>query len=172
MEVEIEVRVSPASGYPRRAFRGRLRAGLLLCGSTLAPPRPGLETDLASRFTSSHRGQGRSLPCCSGYCEWHTLVEAEIEVEQCLGVGGKVGFEGVGGPTAQLLDTLVEYTMVSCVLGCNLAEAVARVVGLREVLGRNVVNTPPRRPGLETDFASRFKSSHRGHGRSLHCCSG
>ena len=99
-------------------------------------------------------------------------MEAEIEVEQCLGVGGKVELEGVGGPTAQLLDTLVEHSVVGCVLGCNLAEAVARVVGLREALGRIVGNTPPRRPGLETDFASRLKSSHHGHRRSLHCCSG
>ena len=98
-------------------------------------------------------------------------MEADIEVEQCLGVGGKVELEGVGGPTAQLLDTLVKYAVVGYVLGCNLAEGVARVVGLGEALGKIVGNTPPRRPGLETDFASRFKSSHCGHGRSLHCCS-
>ncbi len=99
-------------------------------------------------------------------------MEAEIEIEQCLGVDGKVELEGVRGLTAQLLDTLVEHSVVGCVLSCNLAEAVARVVSLGEALGRIVGNTPPRRPGLETDFASRFMSSNRGHGRSLHCCSG
>ncbi len=45
--------------------------------------------------------------------------------------GGKVELEGVGGPTAQLLDILVEHTVVGCMLGC-FTEAVARVVGLGE----------------------------------------
>ena len=127
---------------------------------------------MASKLRLSHRGQSRSLPCCSGYYQWHTLVEAEIEVEKCLGVGGKVKLEGVRVPIAQLLDTLVENAVVGCVLGCNLAEAAARVVGLEEALGRIVGNIPLRRPGLETDLASRFKLSHRRHGRSLHCCLG
>ncbi len=96
------------------------------------PLDSGLETDLASRFRSSHHGHGRSLHCCSGYCQWHTLLEAEIEIEQCLGGGGKVELEGVEGPTAQPLDTLVEHAVVSCVLGCILAEAVARVVDFGE----------------------------------------
>ncbi len=95
-------------------------------------PGQGLETDLASRFRSSHRGHGWSLHCCSGYCYWHTFLEAEIEVEQCLGGGGKVDLEGVGGPTAQPLHTLVLNAVVGCVAGCSLAEAVARVVGFEE----------------------------------------
>ncbi len=63
-------------------------------------------------------------------------MEAEIEVEQCLGSVGKVELEGVGSPTAKPVDTPVEHTVVSCVLGFSLAEAVARVVGLKEALGR------------------------------------
>ena len=46
--------------------------------------------------------------------------------------GGKVELEGVGGPTAQPQDTLVEHHVVSCVLGCSLAKAMARVSGLGE----------------------------------------
>ena len=106
-------------------------------------PRPGFETDLASRFRSSHRGHG------------------------------KVELEGVGGQTAQTLDTLVEYVVVGYMLACSLAKALTRVVSLGKALGRIVGTTPPpARLGLETDLASRFKSSHRGHGRSLYCCSG
>ncbi len=101
--------------------------------------RPGLETVLASRFTTSHRGHGRSLHFYPRYCYWRTLLEAEIEVEQCLGGGGKVEIEGVGGPTAQPLNTLVEYVVVSCVLDFFLAEAVARVVGLGEARCRNAL---------------------------------
>ncbi len=60
---------------------------------------------------------------------------------------------------AHLLDTLVEHAVVGCVLGCSLVEAVARVVGLGEALGRIIGTTPPPpRPGLETDLASRFRS--------------
>ncbi len=77
------------------------------------------------------------MHCCSGYCYWHTFLEAEIEVEQCLGGGGKVELEGVGGPTAQPLDTLVEHAVVGSMLGCFLAEAVALVFGLGEARCRN-----------------------------------
>ncbi len=51
-----------------------------------------------------------------------------------MGSGGKVELEGVGGPTAQPLDTLFKHTVVGCVLGCSFAEAVARVVGLGKAL--------------------------------------
>ncbi len=57
--------------------------------------------------------------------------------------GGKVELEGVGGPTAQPQDTLVENAVVGCMLGCSLVEAVARVVGLGEALGRIVGTTSP-----------------------------
>ena len=70
-------------------------------------------------------------------------MEAEIEVEHCLGVSGKVELEGGGSPTAQPLDTLVDHSVVGCVLGCSLAEALARVVGLEEALRRIVGTTPP-----------------------------
>ncbi len=73
-------------------------------------------------------------------------MEAEIEVEKCIGGGGKVELEGVGGLTAQPLDTLVEHAVVICVLGCSLAEAVARVVGLGEAIGRILDTTPPPPP--------------------------
>ncbi len=86
-------------------------------------------------------------------------MEAEIEVEQCLGVGGKVELKGVGGPTPQLLDTPVEHAVVGYVLGCNLAEAVARVVGLGEALGRIVGNTPPA--GQDLRLTSRQGLSRR-----------
>ncbi len=46
--------------------------------------------------------------------------------------GGKVELEGVGGPTAQSLDALVENAVVGCGLDYSLAETVARVVGLEE----------------------------------------
>ncbi len=47
--------------------------------------------------------------------------------------------EGVGGPTAQPLDTFVENVVVDFVLGCSLAEAVARVVGFRETRCHNAL---------------------------------
>ena len=103
------------------------------------PPRPGLETDLAARVKSLQGSYGRSLHCCSGYCYWHTFLEAEIEVEKCLRGGGKVELEAVGGLTAQSRDTLIEHAVVGCVLGCSLAEAVATVVGLGEVRYRNAL---------------------------------
>ncbi len=74
-----------------------------------------------------------------GYCYWRTLLEAEIEVEQCLGSGGKVELEGVRGRTAQPLDTLDEHAVVICVLSCSPSEAVARVVGPGEARCRNVL---------------------------------
>ncbi len=46
----------------------------------------------------------------------------------------------------QPLDTLVEYSVVGFVLGCSLAKAVARVVLLREALGKIVGTTPPVPP--------------------------
>ncbi len=47
--------------------------------------------------------------------------------------------EGVGGQTAQPLDILVEHAVVGCVLSCSLAEAVARVVSLREARCRDAL---------------------------------
>ncbi len=77
-------------------------------------------------------------------------MEAEIEVEHCLAGGDKLELESVGGQTAQPLDTLVEHGVVGCVLSFSLAEAVARVVGLGEALGRIVGTTPP--PPLVQDL--------------------
>ncbi len=105
---------------------------------------------MASRFGSLYHGHSWSFHCCSGYCYWHTLLEAEIEVEQYLGNGSKVELEGGGGPTAQPQDTPVEYSVIGFMLGCSLAEAVARVVGLGETLRRIEATTPPPPPGSRT----------------------
>ena len=47
--------------------------------------------------------------------------------------------KGVGGLTAQPLNILDEYAVVGFVLGFSLAEAVARVVGLREARCRDAL---------------------------------
>ncbi len=46
--------------------------------------------------------------------------------------------EGVRDPTTQPLNTLVEHVVVDCVLGCSLAEAVARVGSLGEARFRDL----------------------------------
>ncbi len=51
----------------------------------------------------------------------------------------KVELEGVGGPTAQPLNALVEHSVVGCVLGCSFAEVLARVVGLEEARCRDML---------------------------------